>query len=208
MGTDNQFRVRPLAQPKKVSRRNWRQSPFLLSALLPIVLSAQDPAGAAISGTVLDPHQAGVLGAKVTLKLPDGTEVQSAAADAKGAFRFEGVRPGNYDVSIEQPGFKPPLIRVRVGNQPPRPLRVALELAEVRQEVTVGAELTQVSTNASDNLDTVTLDRSALDDLPIFDQDFIGTMSRFLDASSLGTNGVQLLVDGVEASRAGVSASA
>ena len=181
---------------------------LFLSALLAITLGAQDPAGVGISGTVLDPHQAGVLGAKVTLKLPDGTEVQSAAADSKGAFRFEGVRPGNYDVSIEQPGFKPPLIRVRVGNQPPRPLRVALELAEVRQEVTVGAELTQVSTNASDNLDTVTLDRSALDDLPIFDQDFIGTMSRFLDASSLGTNGVQLLVDGVEASRAGVSASA
>ena len=115
---------------------------------------------------------------------------------------------GKYDVQIEHPGFKPSVSRVRVGNQPPRPINVALVLADVRQEVTVGAEATQVSTNASDNLDTVTMDRSALDDLPIFDQDFIGTMSRFLDASSVGTNGVTLIVDGVEGSRAGVSASA
>lgn len=111
-------------------------------------------------------------------------------------------------MQIEQPGFKPSVSRVRVGNQPPRPISVALILADVRQEVTVGAESTQVNTNTSDNLDTVTMDRSALDNLPIFDQDFIGTMSRFLDASSVGTNGVTLIVDGVEASRAGVSASA
>ena len=158
--------------------------------------------------TVTDPHQAGVLGAKVTLTRSDGTEVQTTSADSKGAFRFEGVPSGNYDVQIEHPGFKPSVSRVRVGNQPPRPINVALVLADVRQEVTVGAEATQVSTNASDNLDTVTMDRSALDDLPIFDQDFIGTMSRFLDASSVGTNGVTLIVDGVEGSRAGVSASA
>src|SRR5258708_6878297 len=52
------------------------------------------------------------------------------------------------------------------------------------------------------------MDRSALDNLPIFDQDFIGTMSRFLDSGSIGTNGVTLVVDGMEATRAGVSASA
>ena len=33
-------------------------------------------------------------------------------------------------------------------------------------------------------------------------------MSRFLDAGSIGTSGVTLVVDGVEATRAGVSASA
>jgi len=181
---------------------------LLLSALAPAVLSAQDPSGFPVTGTVVDPRQAGVLGAKVTLRLTDGTEVQSTSADSKGAFRFEGVPPGNYDLQIEQPGFKNSVSRVRIGNQAPRPINVALVLADVRQEVTVGTESTQVSTNASDNLDTVTMDRSALDDLPIFDQDFIGTMSRFLDAGSVGTNGVTLIVDGVEGSRAGVSASA
>jgi hypothetical protein len=88
-------------------------------------------------------------------------------------------------------------------------LTVILSLADVRQEITVGAgDPTQVSTNASDNLDTVTMDRSALENLPIFDQDYIATMSRFLDAGSIGTGGVTVVVDGVETTRAGVSASA
>jgi hypothetical protein len=181
---------------------------LLLSTFVAAGLSAQNPSGVAVTGTVLDPHQAGVFGAKVTLKPTDGTEVQSASADSVGTFRFEGVPPGNYDVQIEQQGFKPSVSRVRVGTQAPRPLRVVLALADVQQQVTVNAELTQVSTNTADNLDTVSMDRTALDNLPIFDQDFIGTMSRFLDASSVGTNGVTLIVDGVESTRAGVSASA
>jgi hypothetical protein len=173
-----------------------------------MVLSAQDASGVAVTGTALDPHQAGVFGAKVTLRLADGTQVQSTSADSLGAFRFEGVPPGNYDVQIEQQGFKPSVSRVRVANQALRPLRVVLALADVQQQVTVNAQLTQVNTNTADNLDTVSMDRTALDNLPIFDQDFIATMSRFLDASSVGTNGVTVIVDGVEASRAGVSASA
>src|SRR5579863_2163094 len=181
---------------------------FLVSAFAPMILSAQDASGVSVTGTVLDPRQAGVFGAKVTLKLADGTEVQSATADSVGAFRFEGVPPGNYDVQIEQQGFKPSISRVRIVNQAPRPLRIVLALADVQQQVTVSAQLSQVNTNTAENLDTVSMDRTALDNLPIFDQDFIGTMSRFLDSSSVGTNGVTLIVDGVEASRAGVSASA
>jgi hypothetical protein len=81
-------------------------------------------------------------------------------------------------------------------------------MAEIRSAVTVSAQASQISTNAADNLDTVALSRQSLDDLPIFDQDYIGTMSRFLDAGSIATGGVTIVVDGVEASRAGVSASA
>jgi carboxypeptidase family protein len=180
---------------------------LILCAAVQMLLCGQNPPGAAVTGTVLDPHQAAVLGAKVTLKRADGAE-QSAAADSTGTFRFEGVAPGNYEVRVEQEGFKPLVLRVRVGNQALRIQNIVLALAEVQQQVTVNAELTQVNANTSDNLDTVTMNRSALDELPIFDQDFIGTMSRFLDASSLGTSGVTLLVDGVEAGRAGVSASA
>src|SRR6202521_2794209 len=181
---------------------------FLAGACVRIILSAQDASGVSVTGTVLDPHQAGVFGAKVTLKLADGNEVRSASADSSGTFRFEGVPPGNYDVQIEQQGFKPSVSRVRIANQAPRPLRVVLALADVQPQVTVNAELAQVNTNTADNLDTVSMDRTALDNLPIFDQDFLGTMSRFLDAGSIGTNGVTVIVDGVEASRAGDSASA
>src|SRR5258708_32532353 len=111
---------------------------LFLSLLVPTVLSGQEPSGFPIAGTVVDPHQAGVLGAKVTLNRSDGAEVQSTSADSRGEFRFATVPPGNYDVRIEQPGFKPSVSRVRVGSQPPRPLRVALTLSWVLQAGTVG----------------------------------------------------------------------
>jgi Carboxypeptidase regulatory-like domain/TonB dependent receptor len=181
---------------------------LLLCSSVQLLVYAQGPSAIAINGTVLDPHQAGVFGARVALKRTDTNEVQATKADASGAFRFDGVQPGNYEVRIEQDGFKPYVSRLRVGNQPLRSINAVLALADVRQQVTVGDQLTQVSTNTSDNLDTVSLNRQTLDDLPIFDQDYIGTMSRFLDAGSVGTSGVTIVVDGVEATRAGVSASA
>ena len=91
---------------------------WILCAAGAISLSAQS-GGVSITGTVVDPHQAGVLGAKVTLQRVDGPEVQSASADSIGAFRFEGVPTGNYEVRVQQEGFKPSVSRVRIGNRLP-----------------------------------------------------------------------------------------
>ena len=167
---------------------------------------AQGSSGVRVSGTVLDPNQAGVLGANVTLK--GAASAATTTADAAGAFRFDSVNPGAYELRIEHNGFKPYLSRVKIGNQAPAPISVILILADVEQQLTVGDQQTEVSTNASENLDTVTMNRQALDDLPIFDQDYIGTMSRFLDSGSIATGGVTIIVDGVETDRASVSASA
>lgn len=176
--------------------------------LLPSLLTAQTSSGVSVTGSVVDPHKAGVLGAKVLLSKTGASESRSSMADENGMFPFEDVAPGSYEIRVERDGFKVATTRVRVGTESPRPVTISLSLADVKQEITVGADIAQVSTNTSDNLDTVTMNRSALDNLPIFDQDYIATMSRFLDASSVGTSGVTLVVDGVEGSRAGVSASA
>ena len=52
------------------------------------------------------------------------------------------------------------------------------------------------------------LNDQELKNLPIFDRDIVGTLSRFLDASALGTGGATLVVDGMEARKVGVSPSA
>src|SRR5215831_13824577 len=90
---------------------------LILSTLLTGVVGAQDVSAVVIAGSVLDPQQAGVAGAKVNLTRRDGTKVQSTTADSAGAFRFQGVPIGDYDVRIEQQGFKSSVFRVRVGNQ-------------------------------------------------------------------------------------------
>ena len=161
-----------------------------------------------ITGTILDPSRTGVSGAKVTLKQTGAAPERTTIADVAGAFRFDGVATGAYELVVEQEGFKPSNLRIKIGTRALPALVVTLNLADIKQELTVTEDAAQVNTNASDNLDTVTLTRQSLDDLPIFDQDYIGTMSRFLDAGSLGTGGVTLVVDGVEATRSSVSASA
>jgi hypothetical protein len=169
----------------------------------------QPPApGFPLTGIVLDPSNAGVSGAKVALKGSGAGEQQTTAADAAGGFRFEAVLPGSYEIQVQHEGFKPATVRLRIGSRAPAPLKIALAIADMRQEVTVGGQAVRVNTNTSDNLDVVTLDRQSLDNLPIFDQDYVGAMTRFLDAGAVGTGGVTLLVDGLEATRAGVSASA
>ena len=60
----------------------------------------------------------------------------------------------------------------------------------------------------AENQNANTIDRNALDRVPVFDQDYITTMSRFLDDSATGTNGVTLVVNGIEANGPGVTASA
>ena len=162
----------------------------------------------ALTGVILDPSDAGVAGARITLQLGDGSTVAAATADAAGGFRFEELAAGSYRLRTEHDGFKPASSQVRIGARPVAPLVIRLKVADLRSEVTVTERAAQLSTNTADNLDAVTLDRQALDNLPIFDQDYVGTMSRFLDAGSVATGGVTLVVDGLEGTRAGVSASA
>jgi outer membrane receptor protein involved in Fe transport len=51
------------------------------------------------------------------------------------------------------------------------------------------------------------MSQKSLENLPVFDQDYVGTMSRFLDAGSIGTGGVTVVVDGLESTRVPVSPS-
>jgi hypothetical protein len=160
-----------------------------------------------VSGVVLDPTNAGVPAAKVTLTHA-GTPQRTTTADGKGAFQFDAVAPGNVTISVEHEGFKPATSTFRIGARTPAPVVIHLALADLQSTLTVNEQASQVSTNAADNIDNVTLNRSSLDDLPIFDQDYVGTMSRFLDSGSIATGGVTVIVDGVETDRASVSASA
>src|SRR5262249_32381250 len=162
----------------------------------------------AITGDVLDPAEAVVAGASVTLQTREGAVLLAVRADVTGSFRFDAVPQGSYTLTVEQNGFQPSASRIRVGARPPAALLIRLKVAEVKSEVTVTGQSNQVSVSNADNQDTVSLDRKALDDLPIFDQDYVTTMTRFLDAGAVATGGVTLIVDGLEATRAPVSFSA
>jgi len=189
--------------------RRLRFSVF--AVLLGMMMSArlsegQTQPNLVINGIVQDQTGAAFFGARVDL-LKDGEQQHTETTDVSGAFRFDKIQPGNYEVRTQKEGFKTDISKITVGTRSPGRLRIVLSIETLNQQITVKDDTPDLSTNASENRDVASVDRQSLDNLPIFDQDIIATMSRFLDSSSLGTNGVTLIVDGIQGSGA-VSASA
>src|SRR6266849_2011478 len=171
--------------------------------------AAQAPApGVTVAGVVQDQTGAVLAGATVELVNAAGAVAQSTAADAVGAFHFDRVTPGTYQLRATFEGFKPASTRVRVGTRAPSAQKLVLDLASISQEITVSNAAAEVSANGSGNVDAVTIDQNMLDSLPMFDHDYVATMSRFLDSGSLGTGGVTVVVNGMEVNALNVSASA
>src|SRR5581483_8703087 len=181
---------------------------FLASAIA-AVASAQPSRGVAVTGTVQDQTGAVLPGATVSLT-PAGstTPVHTIVSDTAGAFRIDRVAAGTYDLTVEFPGFKTNVTRLRVGARAPAPSTVVMQIEGLAQEVSVSGGGNETSSSGAANLDAVSVDAAALDNMPVLDDDVAGAVSRFLDASAIGTNGATLVVDGVEVNALSVSSSA
>jgi hypothetical protein len=162
-----------------------------------------------ITGVVQDPSGAVVADADVALERPDGSELIHTATSGTGEFQFKDLPPGSYLIDVRQSGFREAKVNARADVTAPPALLIVLSVAATQEEVSVGAESSnQVSTEISENQNSNSLDRNALDRLPVFDQDYITTLSRFLNTDATGSNGITLVVNGVEANGPGVTPSA
>src|ERR1700730_6756091 len=170
----------------------------------------QSPSSRAIAGTLLDPSGAAITKAQVSLLASDGKPLAQVATDGSGSFRFDNIAPGNYTLDFHAEGFRDARVNTIVNNKRQTPIRLTLQVAVPNETVTVatGDSAPLVSTESSENQNANTIDRNALDRVPVFDQDYITTMSRFLDDNATGTNGVALVVNGIEANGPGVTPSA
>jgi hypothetical protein len=78
--------------------------------------SAQNPppAGATISGTVLDTNQDVLQGARVTLRRATGTVLQTVQSGSDGQFAFTALPQGRYTLTVTAPGMtaftSPPIV--------------------------------------------------------------------------------------------------
>jgi Carboxypeptidase regulatory-like domain len=170
---------------------------LLLMLLVAPLVQAQVQPNLVINGVVQDQTGAAFFGAQVDL-FKDGEQRSTTTTDASGSFLFERVQRGNYEVRVHQEGFKTETARVAVGPRSPARLRIVLSIETLNQQITVTGDEAEVSIDPSENRDVAAVNRQALDELPIFDEDVVATMSRFLDNSALGENGVMLIVDGVQ----------
>ncbi len=170
--------------------------------LFTVAVRGQNPSGLVeVSGVVLNTSEEVVPGAKIILRRSDGAKPQTTTSDARGSFHFSGVTSGSYEIEVQKEAFKPALIPLSVGPRPPVPLRVVLAIADLREEITVNNQSGQVNTNPAENLDVIKLDREALNKLPVLGNDVIASIANLIDASSAGSGGVTVLVDGLETTR-------
>jgi hypothetical protein len=165
--------------------------------------------GVTVAGVVDDQTGAVLPGAAVVLFVSGATtSADSTVTDQSGAFRFENVPRGDYEIRTEFPGFVATTTRIRVGTRAPSPVTIVMPIQGFKQEVSVSGSDGATSTSARSNLNAITVDASQLDDLPVLDQDIVTAMSRFLDSNALGTNGPTVLVNGIEVNVLALSASA
>lgn len=105
---------------------------------LSIVAFAQFKAG--IQGTVTDSNGGVVPDAAVTLTNTDTNQTQKTTASDSGFYRFSGLAPGNYKITVEKDGFKKKVFdKVVVNAEQLQGLDVTLDAGVISEVVTVDA---------------------------------------------------------------------
>lgn len=182
--------------------------------------STAKPAPAAtVQGVVADPTGAIVPNAEVDLVNTDGSIAGTTKSDGVGNFLMTAPHAGSFTLVISEPGFEtvhlPVTVRPNVVSATApaahvlaAPLHITMPIAAVSTNVRVNGDTDQDLTASEENRDSSVLTSTDLKALPIFDNDYVTAMSSFLDDSATATGGSGLMVDGVEANRATVSASA
>ena len=171
-----------------------------------------------VNGVVADPTGAIVPGAQVDLVDTNGSVAGSCHSGGDGTFQLLPPHEGNFTLVVSEAGFetiKTPVVvatpsavaGATAGRFAPT-LRITLPIASLSTNVQVNADSSEDLTASEDNHDSAVMSSQDLKTLPIFDNDYTTAMSAFLDDSATATGGSGLIVDGVEANRATVSASA
>ena len=161
-------------------------------------------------GVVLDPSGAAISKTQVSLRARNSQVISQTSTDQSGSFRFDNLAPEKYTLEFHADGFRDTSLAAEITPRRSPSIRAVLPINVQAETVTVatGVSVPIVSTETSENQNNNAIDRNALDRVPVFDQDYITTMSRFLDDNAIGTNGVTLVVNGIEANGPGVTPSA
>jgi hypothetical protein len=162
--------------------------------------------GVTLAGRMLDPSDAAVPFVRVLLR-GDGSETETTS-DGSGEFRFAQLMPGRYEIHASVPGFEPVVRTVRIGTRAPEGLTIRLRLASLKERLDVPEQEQTVSSQAGNNADAISVERTMLDSLPFLDLNYVEALGRFLDPGSPGGAGTSIIVDGMEARNVGVTASA
>ena len=118
-------------------------------SMLSAVAFAQALSAGTVAGVVLDPNNAVVPSANVTIANPVTGYTRSAVTSSDGTFRFDNVPPNNYQLSVSASGFGPANQSVNVRTSVPINLKLNLTVGEASETVTVTGGTADVLENVA-----------------------------------------------------------
>jgi len=153
---------------------------FLAGSIMPAYAQVTT---ATLSGTVIDAAGAIVPDATVTLKNIDANVVRTAKSGLDGAYHFEFIVVGRYDLTVSHAGFKTEtLTGIQLSAGESRDLPVHLSVQSVSETVEVNASaVAQIQTVNSDQESV--LPAADLNTLPVMHQDWTTTLQ--LDTATI-----------------------
>jgi hypothetical protein len=130
--------------------KNFRKTAAaLLAILLAATLHAQNPRGS-LRGTVQDPTGARIPSAMIVAQLSGSSVQREAASEDRGEFRLDDVLPGNYRITVTAAGFAPAQADVVIAVATVRDITVTLKPSLAPETVSVQAEASSITTQATD----------------------------------------------------------
>src|SRR5215831_1059584 len=129
-------------------------------------------ASADLTGTITDPAGGAMPNAKITVMDTEKGVQRSVVTDEHGFYRFSGLAPSSYNVTVEHNGFQTEVSKgvvLIVGQTLVVDFR--LKLSELSAKVEVSSEVPTVETQRGSQSNTLT--RDYLDHLPIDRRDYL-----------------------------------
>lgn len=138
---------------------------LLLFANTAALAEGLDPQGAVeLRGTVVDETRAYISVVPVTLDDGKGNKYTSQT-DEKGQYRFTGIKPGVYTITVEVEGFARFSEQVDLSVRRTAPFDVTLKVS-IEEKVDVKKDDTAISAEPDKNLTAITLSEKELEALP------------------------------------------
>jgi outer membrane receptor protein involved in Fe transport len=116
--------------------RFFFRSPMLAGVLMLAVVASATIFGS-VRGLIHDPQHRPVQGAQVTIRATNSDWSQTATSDAQGEFRFDAVPIGEYQVTVDMPGFAPQEQKLSLTSGRDAKLHFGLTIASANETVNV-----------------------------------------------------------------------
>ena len=167
--------------------RRWATGLGIWIALLGFATGAYAQFSSNVTGVVTDMSGAVVPGATIVLTNTDTQVTATATSGAQGEYRFVSLAPGPYGIAASAKGFATHKVTVRLLTGQTMNVPFTLGVSSQSQSIEVTDQVPVLDT--ADSRTELTLDKEALDSLPLPGRNLLGLTSLAPGVTGLGVIG-------------------